>query len=993
MSIAAFAMTLTQVWGVLLIFTLCPLLGAFPLIDWITFALTQKKLARQGTGNISVSAAFYHGGRLAGILAVLSEAGKGIAAVLLARLFFPPHSEWEIVALIALVMGRYWGGKGAGTTNVTWGIVAHDLWVAIFAFVIGGIGFTIFRERRQGRNSMLVILPVVVALLHSQEGARIGATIALCALMYWIYRRIPDDLDLPPEEGRSNTRAMFRFFRADKALIPLNKPLKADRVGQKAANLSQLLRWGYPVPQGWVLLPGDDPEPLLVSLQPSVEQPLVVRSSAIGEDSERASAAGQYESILHVTSREELEEAIARCLASYDRLGAIQYRLDRGVGESAMAVVVQQQVRGVFSGVAFSRDPVTRHGEAVAIEALPGEATRVVSGQVTPERYRVFVPSGAISATTPLSELQTPPQWVIEGETGDVPPNLLRQVAAVARQLEYRYGQVPQDLEWSYDGQQLWILQCRPISTLLPIWTRKIAAEVIPGAICPLTWSINRPLTCGVWGEIFTIVLGDRARDLDFEETATLHYSHAYFNASLLGEIFQRMGLPPESLDFLTRGSRMSKPSWRSTLQNVPGLLRLARRPLVVGREFRRDYRHVFAPLLDRLEAHPAARISPDSVEPLLSKAQLIDRIDEILKSLKLATYYNILSPLSLAIFKAIFKVDDGELDYRYMPEVAVLRSLRKVADAARYLLPNSVESSLAEDRRNAAILFAKLAEMTEGDRIFASFDQLVDRYGYLSEVGTDISIPTWKEDPHPLRELFAEFVWNPPPESSSPQKSEGKANIVQKFVRLKGKVTEVYSQLLAQLRWSFVALEQLGLQKGTFDRPGDIFFLTFEEVRRWVSATDGNWNENLSASIEHRRSQLEGDRQLENIPSVTYGKPPAIANLGMSSLQAQSVLQGIGASAGLVEGTVKVLRNLQGIAGIDRATILVVPYTDSGWAPLLAKAGGLVAEVGGCLSHGAIVAREYGIPAVMDIEGATRCFRDGQRVRVDGERGIVEIL
>jgi glycerol-3-phosphate acyltransferase PlsY len=505
-------MTLTQVWGVLLLFALCPVLGALPLIDWIASTLTGKKLARQGTGNISVSAAFYHGGRWVGILAVLSEAGKGIAAVLLARQFFPPQSEWEIVALIALVMGRYWGGKGAGTTNVTWGIVAHDLWVAAFVLIIGGMGFTIFRERRQGRNSLLIILPLVMALLHWHQGEKIGATIALSALLYWIYQRIPDDLDLSPEAGRSDTRSVFRFFRADKALISLDRSLAVSQVGQKAATLSQLYRWGYPVPKGWVLLPGDDPEPLLVSLQPSPQQPLVVRSSAIGEDSARASMAGQYESILHVTSREELEEAIDRCLSSYDRPGAIQYRTDRGVAEGAMAAIVQQQVLGVFSGVAFSRDPIARHGNTVTIEALPGEATRVVSGQVTPERYRVLVPEEAIDATTPQTEFPDFSAWEIEGEAGDIPPAILRQVAAFARHLEYRYQQVPQDLEWSYDGQQLWILQCRPITTLLPIWTRKIAAEVIPGAICPLTWSINRPLTCGVWGDIFTIVLGDRFR-------------------------------------------------------------------------------------------------------------------------------------------------------------------------------------------------------------------------------------------------------------------------------------------------------------------------------------------------------------------------------------------------------------------------------------------------------------------------------------------------
>ena len=106
---------------------------------------------------------------------------------------------------------------------------------------------------------------------------------------------------------------------------------------------------------------------------------------------------------------------------------------------------------------------------------------------------------------------------------------------------------MPQDVEWTYDGQQLWVLQTRPITTLQPIWTRKIAAEVIPGVIRPLTWSINRPLTCGVWGEIFTLVLG-HADDLDFTETATLHFSRAYFNATLLGENFSPHGFASRKL-------------------------------------------------------------------------------------------------------------------------------------------------------------------------------------------------------------------------------------------------------------------------------------------------------------------------------------------------------------------------------------------------------------------------------------------------------------
>lgn len=507
-----------QVWGVLAIFILCPLLGGLPLIAWITYALTGQQLTRLGTGNISVSAAFYHGGTLVGILAVLSEAVKGIAAVLLARLFFPEGSAWELIALIALVMGRYWVGKGAGTTNVVWGYVVHDWRVALLVFLIGGVGFTILREREIGRFGVLILFPLVTALLNPEDSGRIGAAIALAILIGWIYKKIPDDLNLPTEAGQAQSQTMFRFFRGDKAIVSLNDKLDASKVGQKAATLSQLQRWGYPVPMGWVLPPGDDPEPLINFLQPSEAEPLVVRSSAVGEDSEQASAAGQYETILHVTSQQQLRQAIARTQASYDNSSAAQYRRERGLAEDAMGVLIQKQVRGAFSGVAFSRDPMTAQGDAVVIEALPGEAQQVVSGQVTPEQYRVFV----TDATQNYAALEFDSASIqIEGGK-DVPQALIKQVAVLARHLENRYHGVPQDIEWSYDGQTLWLLQSRPITTLLPIWTRKIAAEVIPGLIRPLTWSINRPLTCSVWGAIFTVVLGKRALGLDLDRKSVV---------------------------------------------------------------------------------------------------------------------------------------------------------------------------------------------------------------------------------------------------------------------------------------------------------------------------------------------------------------------------------------------------------------------------------------------------------------------------------------
>ncbi|MBF2073414.1 MAG: glycerol-3-phosphate acyltransferase [Synechococcales cyanobacterium C42_A2020_086] len=966
-------MTLTQVLGVLLIFVFCPLLGGLPLIRWITYVGSGRRLDQMGTGNVSVSAAFYHGGRWIGLLAVLSEALKGIAAVLLARYCFPVGSAWEIVALMALVMGRYWFAKGAGTTNVVWGYVVHDPITAGLVFLIGMLGFTLLRERRTGKLGVLVLLVLITALRYPQSGERIMATMALALLMAWIYQKIPDDLDLPVDGSQQDSRTMFRFFQGNRALRSLEQPLDPQQVGAKAATLAQLYRWGYPIPPGWVLPPGDDPAPLLETLDPSPEAPLVVRSSAIGEDGATASAAGQYESLLDITSRPALEQAILRCQASYSLPHAVRYRQDRGLGESGMAVLVQRQVQGVFSGVAFSRDPIARQGDAVVVEALPGMASPVVSGRVTPERYCVWI----TEALDWSSDWRLPEsvELPLDGN-GDVPTRLIQQVAYLARHLEARFHGIPQDIEWSYDGQQLWLLQARPITTLLPIWTRKIAAEVIPGYIHPLTWSINRPLTCGVWGDLFTLVLGERARGLDFNQTATLHRSAAYFNASLLGDLFRRMGLPPESLEFLTRGAKFSKPPLSATLRNIPGLWRLAQRELWLETDFARDQEQVFQPVLATLSQQSLADLTPE---------ELLSRIHRILDRLQRATYYSILAPLSAALRAAILRVDQSTLDNSALPEVAAVRALQQLANELRPSLP-SLDAIPPEPA------WAMLTTNLEGKVILPRFQQFLDDYGYLSEVGTDIAVPTWKEDPHPVQDLLIQFLVQPPtPPTSTPAVSTWKQRQAQRRLTLKGRVTEVYSKLLAELRWSVVALEQRWLQAGILTQPGDIFFLTFAEIQQQIADPDAI-RPTLAPLIAQRRDQLDQDRQITP-PLLVYGNAPLTTTLSSVMPNGANNLRGIPASPGQAEGRVLILRQLRAVPDLDRQTILVVPYTDSGWAPLLARAGGLIAEVGGQLSHGAIVAREYGIPAVMDLHHASDYLRDGQRVRIDGATGLVEVL
>lgn len=954
-------------WGILIILILCPLLGTIPLISWITYAMSRKWLANVGTGNISVAAAFYHGGKLAGILSVVSEASKGIIVVTTAHYFFPSQPVWEIIALIGLVIGRYVTTKGAGTTNVSWGLLVHDPLVTVLVGLLAAIGFLITRSQETIKLGVLVMFPLFVGILHSEELSRIIAAFALSGLIYWIYSQIPDDLNLPVEGASPQSLGMMQYLSNNQdSIITLEEELDGEVVGAKAATLSQIKRWGYSVPKGWVLAPDDDPTQLIEFLQPSQLSPLVVRSSAIGEDSQQASAAGQYETILNVTSKEELRQAIAQVQASYNHPSAVEYRRHRSLKDAAMGVLIQQQVQSVFSGVAFSRDPIAQQGEAVVIEAVSGSPTQIVSGKITPEQYQVV-----IAGDEKLSCLQ------FDG-IGKIPQALIKQVAYLARRLERRYLGIPQDIEWSYDGQNLWVLQSRPITTLLPIWTRKIAAEVIPGVIHPLTWSINSPLTCGVWGEIFTIVLGEQAKSLDFAQTATLHYSRAYFNASLLGEIFLAMGLPPESLDFLTRGATMTKPPLNSTWTNLPGLTRLLKRELDLEKDFKSDYRQVFIPALIELSNIVITELSLD---------QLLSRIDLILDLLRQGTYYSILAPLSAAIRQSLFGIKAEKIDNSVTPEVASLRAMSLLAADAKQILDDDHIDYNGEPEK----IFEQLAKTTAGERILFAFDELIQDYGYLSEVGTDISVPTWRENPQPVRQLFVQLIKAGEIPNLDDSRSQ-QQNLVQRRVDLKGRVTEVYSRLLAELRWTFLALEEIWLQSRVLLQPGDIFFLELDEIRHLVIHSDVAVRNHLLELIAQRRSQFLQDSQIPQIPPVVYGYNPPQPITPVINL-ADNILLGIPASLGQIQGRVKILRTLQTVHDIDKNTILVVPYTDSGWVPVLVQAGGLIAEAGGKLSHGAIIAREYGIPAVMDVHNATYLLQDGQQVRIDGYKGTVEIL
>nr|WP_293153140.1 PEP-utilizing enzyme [Okeania sp. SIO2C9] len=620
-----------------------------------------------------------------------------------------------------------------------------------------------------------------------------------------------------------------------------------------------------------------------------------------------------------------------------------------------------------------------------------------------------------------------------------LPEEVIEELVNQAEAIEAFFHGLPQDIEWCWDGEKIWILQSRPITNLRPIWTRTIAAEVIPGAIHPLTWSINRPLTCGVWGEIFTIVLGEKVAKLDFTETATLLGSHAYFNATLLGEIFRMMGLPEQGLEFLLRGQKMGKPPLGKVLSSLPGLWRLIQKEMAVDREFERDYYQIFVPALQILENNFKQSYS-QSLSELLAQ---VERIQEWLKPI---TFYNILGPIGLAIRRSLFRVSEEWLPTDTAPEIVSIRELQRLA--VKLKMATNYDGEIE-------------AEFEKNQELQMEFQQWLESYSYLSEVGTDIAVATWGENPDNFRELLFAMT-----RKSEGEKDNFKDNFSVKYLNLwqrwrlaqcakrartKGKIAEVYGKLLAYLRLTFLAIEikvksqkskvksdnlEVKSQKSkvknddlqenleVFEEKGDIFYLEFEEIRQWILSTaglvsEGNSTEKypltplrkggtresflgkegmlsdrlLGQLIRERKEQLEKDRD-RLVPQVVYGNVlPQESRETFSTEENVSILQGIPGSVGCVEGYVKVCRSLEVNLAESENLIIVVPYTDAGWAPLLLRAKGIIAEVGGQLSHGAIIAREYGIPAVMNVSGAMTRLQDGQKVRVDGYRGTVELL
>ena len=808
-------------------------------------------------------------------------------------------------------------------------------------------------------------------------------------------------------------------------------------VGGKAAWLARLAAAGLPVPPGLVVPvevfrdflernglwdaarrgdPGLDAAILAGRLDPAfagrlrteaarLGDRLAVRSSAVDEDERESSFAGQYETVLGVSPGDETEAALLRCWASAYGQRARAYRKGEVISPAGMAVIVQRLVDARCAGVLFTVNPVDGSWREMTIEAAWGLGEAVVSGHVVPDFYRVQRPRRPPGparrilgrTTLTLIEDRVQPQvdqWVYPrgpGQTGlqrvPVPasrvgaPKLLQadvlRLARLGLRVEATLGG-PQDVEWAADERlRFYVLQARPVTTSRDvgrqgpvIWTRRFVGERWTEPATPLGWSIIRDLL-----DWFIAYPETSRRLLGGEPSSRLVRSAPYFNVTVFRHLaFKLPGMPPPRF-MLELLPPAEVERWVRRHAEAPDLRVYASIFETTFRERRweRFRWNLFTNwrAWDQFEARlDDALTGPDSARLVGPVRDLSDARARVVAMQDLAREYVKVHICSLLFANIWYQVAEG-----------ALRGAGKAALAPDLLRPpeqnwtGRTNHALWRLGRGALSMEAFLAGF--GHRASSSWEMFSARW--------------WEQPDHAL--LLARAAASQPDPAIRAAEQERRTVAARAQVKgLTGALVDlasVYLRLREDQRFHFDRL--LWAWKRIYLwMEGELeLSIRFLERAELDALLDGVLSREDAARLIERRARAwsaEQDRRQagDEPPEFLLGEElAAMPDTGPR-------IQGLGISPGVVTGPARVLRQISAAGALKPGEILVARATDPGWTPLFLVAGGLVLEQGGLLSHGAVVAREYRVPAVSNVPGATNRLRDGQVLTVDGSRGLV---
>jgi len=787
------------------------------------------------------------------------------------------------------------------------------------------------------------------------------------------------------------------------AVLSLDDPRAADAAscGHKAATLAELRQAGFDVPAGFVVpanLAGGMDEAGISAALRQLAGPVAVRSSGLAEDLPDASFAGQYDSFLEVEGFEAVMEAIERCVAS-----ANSQRVKAYGGGASVAVLVQQMVKADAAGVAFSANPMTGERAEVLVSATRGLGDRLVAGEVDGDEWSV-----RDGTATPTGRAQR----AIEAGTA-------LRVAELARELEKRFG-TPQDIEWALEGERLILLQSRPI-TVLPVapeievprgtWQKDTAHY--PDPISPFGTVIFPAYDAAIltmidnWGLLPNAV---QIRVIGHEV-----YTHAEPDDG---------GKAPPPWWLLGIVARVI-PSLRKKLKQAERVM-MEDRLVTTPPRWEAEFKPQLMGEIESLESIDLGCMSADELSVHFQDLQQFATRAETIHFDLYAPYLMGVRDLTL-VCKELLGWETHEavalLQGLSVASLAPTRELELIADKAR------VRPTARTAIGNGGPGFLEALRQVDAE-LAKDVDRYLKRWG-LRTINYDAGSPSLNEQPELVASLLSDLLehgarWRALEDPRAAKVKEARARLETPQERARfDAALEVAEQVYPQRednvfytdnlpnglfrRWSLEVGRRL-TAAGRLLRPEDAALLTAEQLQE--ALVDHHLD---TAAIASRvRGELAWVRA--NPGPLCYGPEPAkmpdlrglpeaARRLNETALWAMEeeltpaktssdgVISGRPSSPGVAMGPVRVVRSAAEIHRVRQGDIVVCPTTTPAWTVIFQRAAALVTDGGSALCHAAIVAREHGIPAVVATGNATSRLQEGQRVRVDGNRGTVALL
>jgi rifampicin phosphotransferase len=763
------------------------------------------------------------------------------------------------------------------------------------------------------------------------------------------------------------------------------------------------------------------------------DQRWAVRSSATNEDAGRTSFAGLYRTHLGL-SLAQIDAAIKDLWASLWQDRVVQYTIER-IGHQAvpsMAVVIQPMLDALVSGVAYSIHPVTGRSFHVAVNAVPGLAAPLVDGQVTPDQYVVEMDADQQPARVRRRIIAPKSQRLIvtkeEGlrhesipESSQAQSSLsdeqLFQLARRAKEIEQAFG-YPVDIEWAIDSQMLWTLQARPITGVPPSaeltdddceWSRANFKETLPELPSPLGLSFlelfmrehiiapYRRLGCHIPSGLTS--------------TRILH-GRPYLNVTLFHSLVSQLRGDPSLLSEHMGGEPIAvapagRPiGWFAFIR--AGLLMLVemRRAVVNGAKWFAEMKR----LAKRYDPHHVAALSfQDTVRKL---DELAGRLQAHELTFGIAggvaqclQAMNLLLPRWLGSdWRTLF--NNALQGQGTVISAQQILHLAELADMAHR--EPAVEAFLTSEPWPPS----EFRTVLTGTAFLRAFEAYIEDYGHRGLGESDVMSPRLADNPETILALLRIQVRSPSPGRAaivSRQEQTRTAALAEIKRRMGRRVDRwaafswLYRRLCRffalreanrhSLMYYTVATRNLLLRLGDHlvaqnlcDARDDIFFLTIENRAELVAGTNRDWR----ALIRARRAERERNAAVQVPDTIRDWETAAREAVSLNRHDGTCRLSGLPISAGSVAGPIRLIRSLADWSKVTPGDIIVAPVIDPGMAPLFGIAGGLIVEMGGTLSHGAIIAREYGLPTVANVEGAMTHLAEGQFVQLDAGAGTI---